>query len=385
MTDQKHKIRMLVPIRYPVGGIRTYLKYTYGKLDKNKYAFDFVAPSNKWLDRIHLDLDKFEIVTYHTSNENSNLALLNTIFSLAKTKNYHIIHSQGYTAGILSNLANIFVGLPHIITLHHIFGHGQFSDSFWKHLKKLKRITIEYILTRTTVIQAVSNDATQNLFEYFPGLTKDPNKVVTIVNGINVDNFAGDYISLEPPFKKAEGLFYVGFIGRYMPEKGFNYLIKVMDFLVNLRNIHNIRVVSAGGFGGFIREYKKEIEKLNLNNYFIFLDFLADVRPLLKTIDILVIPSLGEACGLAAMEGLVCGVPVIAFNCIGLREVLSNTPAKLVQVGNVDDLSNCIVNATSNYQNFKNMAVDFIQEAKERFDSKKTAFQLDQLINTLTK
>jgi hypothetical protein len=29
------KIAILVPIRHPVGGIRTYLKYTYGKLDKD--------------------------------------------------------------------------------------------------------------------------------------------------------------------------------------------------------------------------------------------------------------------------------------------------------------------------------------------------------------
>ena len=41
--ETKKKIFILVPLRYPVGGIRTYLKYTYVKLDDKKYKFLFVV------------------------------------------------------------------------------------------------------------------------------------------------------------------------------------------------------------------------------------------------------------------------------------------------------------------------------------------------------
>lgn len=270
--------------------------------------------------------------------------------------------------------------VPHIITLHHIFGHQQFSDTFLNRFKWIKVWTIQRILARANIIQAVSNDAMVNLVEYFPGLIKYSNKLVTIVNGIDVDQFIGNDDYHESPFRREEGNFYVGFIGRYMPEKGFPYLVETMDLIVNAHKINNIRIVSAGGFGGFIREYKKEISKRNLEEYFIFLNFLENVGPLLKTIDLLVIPSLGEACGLAAMEALICGTPVIAFNCIGLREVLSDTPANMISTGNVADLTKSIEETQRKYRIIKSMALGFVKEAKERFDSNKTAAKLEELI-----
>jgi glycosyltransferase involved in cell wall biosynthesis len=107
---------------------------------------------------------------------------------------------------------------------------------------------------------------------------------------------------------------------------------------------------------------------------------LDNVNPLLTTIDVLVIPSNGEACGLAAMEGLICGTPVIAFNCIGLREVLFKTPANLVVTGNVKQLTDCIVNTQKSYNKIKSMSLSYVEEAKKRFDSHKTAAKLEKVI-----
>ena len=380
VRTQKEKIRILVPIFYPVGGIKTYIKYTYGKFDRNIYEFDFVAPSKEWLERIKEDLKGFKVGLYPLSYKYINIAFVLLIVKLLLKKKYHIIHSQGYTAGILSNIANIIYKVPHIVTIHHIFGHGQFSDTFLDKFKWIKIETIRTILSRTNIIQAVSNDAMENLVEYFPGLKKIQNKLVTIVNGIDIVQFLGNDDSEEAPFKIEEDFFYVGFIGRFMPEKGFQYLIDAMDKLVNKRQIKNIRVVSAGGFGGFIREYKKKILRRNLNEYFIFFDFFDNIKPFLTSIHVLAIPSNGEACGLAAMEGVVCGTPIVAFNCIGLREVLSGTPAKLVKTGNVLELTNAIENIQSNYKNFKGLALDYVEEAKVRYDSKKTANKLEKVI-----
>jgi hypothetical protein len=39
-------VRILTVIRYPIGGIRTYLKYMYGNLDKGKYAFIILTAPN---------------------------------------------------------------------------------------------------------------------------------------------------------------------------------------------------------------------------------------------------------------------------------------------------------------------------------------------------
>ncbi len=76
-----------------------------------------------------------------------------------------------------------------------------------------------------------------------------------------VDEFDGYVQTVDETFVRDPGFFYIGYFGRYMPEKGFPHLIETVDILVNQRNIRNIRILSVGGFGEFIREYQKEIKK----------------------------------------------------------------------------------------------------------------------------
>jgi glycosyltransferase involved in cell wall biosynthesis len=377
------KIRILVPIRYPVGGIRTYLKYTFGKLDRDRYRFDFVAPSKEWLDRIKMDLKNFEVVVYPTSNKNKNGDLLNNIFKLLWRKDYKIIHSQGYTAGILTNIANIIFRIPHIITLHHVFGHGQFSDTFFKSFRLLKRQTIQYILSFADKVQTVSDDAMDNLLQYFPGMRKQQKKLLTIRNGIDTGEFLDANERFENPLVKEKGKIYLGFLGRYMPEKGFPYIIDAMEEIVKNRYKKNFRIITVGNFRGFVREYRKAIEKKGLTDYFIFLGFKEKVAPVLKFFDVLLIPSLGEACPIVPMEGLICGTPIVAFSCIGLREVLRNTPAKMVPVGDTEKFVQTILKVSKSLDKTKKECTDFIPHAIERFDVKKAAMKLESVFTDL--
>ena len=51
----------------------------------------------------------------------------------------------------------------------------------------------------------------------------------------------------------------------------------------------------------------------------------ADVRPYLAAADVLLLPSLWEGFGLAAVEALNAGLPVVASDVPGLREVVGPT------------------------------------------------------------
>lgn len=377
------KINIVTPIRYPVGGIRTYLKYTYGRLDHDKYAFTLIGPSRDWLERIRADLDQYEVDIICSIGEESNLSFFFGIAGSFFKKKPDIIHSQGYTAGMLSTLANIPYGLPHIITLHRIFGHDKFSDAFWGKNARIKKCLIEFFLKQADIVQSVSNDAQTNLLEYFPRLRNNPWKLKVICNGINIHDF-DNHVNLNiETFTKESGIFYLGYFGRFMPEKGFPDLIEAVDILVNQRNIRNIRVISVGGVGEFIREYKKEIKKRGIEEFFQFLGFFNNIAPVLRKIDVLMIPSLSEACGLISMEGLVCGTPIVAYSCLGLREVLSNTPARMVVAGDRAALADQVINIMEDYSNIKTEFDIFIPKAQQRFDSIHTAHRLEKLFEEL--
>jgi glycosyltransferase involved in cell wall biosynthesis len=168
-----------------------------------------------------------------------------------------------------------------------------------------------------------------------------------------------------------------------MPEKGFEYIIDVADSLVNKYRIHNFKIIAIGGFGGFIREYQKEIQRRELTSSFEFVGFTKNVYTDLKHLDLVLMPSLGEACGLVAMEALVAGTPVIAFSCIGLIEVLRETPARMVAVGDCARLIDNVISVMKDYPGVKAEFDRFIPEARRRFDSRRAATELDQVFENL--
>ena len=380
METYNRPLNILVPVKYPVGGIRTYLKYTYGKLDKEKYKFILASQDVKWLQIVKEDLPDHQVKIINARFKNESLAMAGAVWKALREDKIDLIHSQGYTAGIITGLLNLFFRKPHIITLHHVFRAGQFSDSFWNTSPKIKRFLVETVLKTASRIQPVSFDAKENLLENFPGLSKMGGRVVAIPNGINVDNFIANGSSDEQQ-ELPKNSFVIGFLGRFMPEKGCQHVIEVVDSMVNEHQITDFKVVAVGGFGGFVREYRKEIEKRGLVDYFIFSGFIKNIYSALRQFHVILIPSLGEACGLVPMEALVSGTPVIAFSCIGLREVLVDTPGIMVPVKDVPAMVDEIVRVKGNYKNIKAVFEEFVSEAIKKFDSSNTAQQLEQLYN----
>lgn len=381
--DKTKTITIIVPVKYPVGGIRTYMKYVYSKFDRNRYKFIIASQDYKRLKIIKEDLEGQHIEIKSSNFKNETLSLAVTVFkTILNNKEINLVHSQGYTAGIITCLINIIFRKPHIITLHHVFRAGQFSDTFWEKFPKIKRFIIELILKRANRIQPVSFDAKNNLISNFPGLKKIDKKIVAIQNGIDVENFINDDSS-ELEKKLPQNKFLIAFMGRFMPEKGFQYIIDVAEILSKKGNDKDFKIVVIGGFGGFIREYKKEISKRKLDDFFTFLGFTKNVHQLLKMVHLVLIPSLGEACPLVPMESLVSGTPVIAFACIGLREVLEETPGILVPVRDVETMVNEIIRVKKDYQNVKYIFKNFVPKAKKRYDSSITANKLQKLYNEL--
>jgi glycosyltransferase involved in cell wall biosynthesis len=89
-------------------------------------------------------------------------------------------------------------------------------------------------------------------------------------------------------------------------------------------------------------------------------------------------PSLWEACGLLAMETMVAGVPLIGTNCIGLREVLRDTPAVAVSPRDSVSLANELFDEMNSPSTTK--ALEFLEEASRRFDVRKQAKELEDIL-----
>jgi len=137
----------------------------------------------------------------------------------------------------------------------------------------------------------------------------------------------------------------------------------------------------AVGSGDFEREYRKQVRERGLGDHVTFLDFVPDVRPVLAELDLLVVPSLWEASSLVSMEAMASGVPVLGSDCIGLREVLKDTPSRTVPANDPAALAEGLRAALE--EPWTDAARDFAAEAQARFDNAHTVRLLTDLFDTL--
>ncbi len=135
----------------------------------------------------------------------------------------------------------------------------------------------------------------------------DPDKVVMIPHGVDLENF--------PPVTKSDTVFRVLFVGGIGLWKGLQYLLEAVRQL----RLRNSEVVLIGGisddakpilrqYGGLFK-YQGVISRRELYRYY-------------SQASVYVLPSLEEGMALTVLEAMACGVPVIVSEHTGVESVV---------------------------------------------------------------
>lgn len=379
------KINLLTIIRHPVGGIRTYLKYTYNKLNVEKYNLTIlvVYEENNENEILSLknDLSIFSPNIIYISSRRPLISMTRRLYQLLSKNEIHLIHSQGTTTGIIAAFVNLKYRRPHVITLHETF-----DEKIIRRGKHIKKLAIPILFNTADYLNVVSDDAKNNIIQHFTLLNRMINKIVVIRNGVDVDYFTDNIQNVNSIYDidniKTDD-FVVGYLGRYMPEKGFLLLIEAMKIIRSeYINFNKVKILCLG-WNAYIREYKKLISDYGLDNNFCFIEYQPDARWILRGVNVVAVPSIREAYGLVAIEALLSGTPVVASNCIGLRETLKNTPATLCETGNSYAFACAILDEIKEPK--KRSVVDYLSVAKNRYDARATAEELDDLFRRALK
>lgn len=100
-------------------------------------------------------------------------------------------------------------------------------------------------------------------------------------------------------------------------EKNYQIVLEALEGLTNLPFRYFIC-----GEGPYREALEEKAKKLGLEEKVCFLGFRRDLDFLLQAADIFLFPSLREGLGMAALEAMSCGVPVIATENRGTREYI---------------------------------------------------------------
>lgn len=141
-------------------------------------------------------------------------------------------------------------------------------------------------------------------------------KIHVIPNGVNVNQFHPSG-SEEP-----RSLFWCG---RFVHEKGLEYLIEAVGRLERKEKHKPIRLVMAGDGPALPRVYEL-VRKKGLTRSVVFLGRRSheDMPNLMNKSSIYVLPSLKEGMPYALLEAMACGKPVIGSDISGVRDVVTN-------------------------------------------------------------
>ncbi len=113
---------------------------------------------------------------------------------------------------------------------------------------------------------------------------------------------------------------------------------------------------------------EKLAEELGIADNVVFLGNSEEIEKLLCFSDLFLLPSETESFGLAALEAMICGVPVISSNTGGIPEVnIQGVSGFLSDVGNVDEMAANGIKILKEDKVLKRFKQNAIDEAK-KFD-----------------
>jgi glycosyltransferase involved in cell wall biosynthesis len=156
-------------------------------------------------------------------------------------------------------------------------------------------------------------------------------KIAILENGIDlaaVDAAAAADLRHAVPALGA-GRLLVCSVGRFVPEKGFVHLVRAYARM-RRRNEAQLVLVGEGPEESAVRA---EVDALALAADVHFLGFRGDVFAVLKAVDAYVLSSVEEGSPMAVLEAMACGLPCVATDVSGVRELVdadAAEPAALV-------------------------------------------------------
>lgn len=165
--------------------------------------------------------------------------------------------------------------------------------------------------------------------------------------------------------------------GRLVAGKRFDLLISA------LANISQPFKLSIIGNGPEKNNLQKQINNLRLNQSVHLLGYKTkqEIVKLLQTSDIFVLPSQSETFGVAYIEALACGLPIIATDCGGPRDIITRDNGLLIPVDDLGELQYAIIHMIDNIKKYDRCAI--AQYCQTHFSSQNVAIKIAYILENI--
>lgn len=276
-------------------------------------VFVALRPTNEWQDKLDfLPPENF----LHVSIRNSfGMFSAKRIARFLRNNKIDVLHAHVARDYVAASLAcRIANGTKLVLTRHVVFPMKPFH---------------RFALRNVEAAIAVSSGVKAQLERIFPAA-----KISLVPNGIVIaDQTSSERRDRASEFRAfhsiSENARLVVTIGELRVLKGQrDFVLAANEVLKQYPDAHFVVAGKDNSLDHkFRRELKRLVKVLGHEDRFLWLDWLDDLSPLLSAADIFVSPSHSESFGLAILEAMAAGTPVVATATDGAKELLKGTNA----------------------------------------------------------
>ena len=209
-----------------------------------------------------------------------------------------------------------------------------------------------YLCRKAKKIFSVSPSVKEDTYQQYD---IDKSKIIIVTNGLDTELFKK---KLPRKYHKKNLLF----VGKLFPRKNIVYLINIFKLLIDKDSEFNLHIMGNGHFK-YINKLKLIINTLKLSNKIFIHRYISDyaLNKLYEKSDLFVFTSLVEGLPLVLLEAMSKGLPILAYNVIGVRDVVINKKSGfLIKVGDIENFVKKILFFYKNkraYQEFSENAL----------------------------
>ena len=234
-----------------------------------------------------------------------------------------IVQSFLFHANVLARLAARLAGVPHVVSGLRVAERG----SRW-------HLWVDWATSRLVDRYVAVSQAVARFAESEGRLPS--RKISVIPNGVDLSRFPAEpadlaSLGIDP------GRWLVTFVGRLDQQKDVTWLLRTAPRFFSGVPRADLLVVGTGPLEGNLREFAGQ---MGIAKRTYFLGFRPDVPAILAASRILVLPSRWEGMPNVVLEAMATGLPVVASDVEGVRELLGEAAGpQLVRQGDSADLA----------------------------------------------